>query len=166
MHQQTITYENYPWTTPLLENTIWIAVFVLGSIIFLLFNAWAAIIYLSYSLLCMYFLIPKFVCTSCSYYGKTCHSGQGRLAALLFSKGDTALFNSNFRYMRMAAPVFLAPIIAGAILFFLDTSWERMALTIGFGVLALWCTRIITKRLGCPHCNQNLGCPGCRKIQT
>ena len=166
MNQQAITYDYYPWTTPLLENTIWLGVFVLGSIIFLLFNVWSAMIYLGYSLLCMYVFIPKLVCTSCSYYGKTCHSGQGRLAALLFSKGDTTLFNSHFKYMRLAAPVFLAPIIAGAILFFFDVSWKHVTLTIGFGVLALWCTRMLTKRLGCPHCNQNLGCPGCQKITS
>jgi hypothetical protein len=166
MNQQTITYENYPWTTPLLENIVWLGVFSLGSIIFLLFNTWAALTYLGYSLLCIYLLIPRFVCTSCSYYGKTCHSGQGKLAALLFSRGDTALFNSNFKYMRLAAPVFLAPIIAGLVLFFLNISWERTALTIGFGVLALWCTRIVTRSLGCPHCKQKPECPGCRNIQT
>jgi hypothetical protein len=166
MNQQTIDYESYPWTTPLLENIVWLWVYVLGFIIFLLFNIWAALTYLGYSLVCMYLLIPRFVCTHCSYYGKICHSGQGRLSAFLFSRRDTTLFGSYFKYMRFAAPVFLAPLIAGLILFILHFSWERVALTIAFGMLALWCTRVVTKRLGCPHCNQKSVCPACRNIQA
>jgi hypothetical protein len=166
MNQQVIKYENYPWTTPLLENIVWIGVYVLGFIIFILFNVWVAMIYLGYSIVCMYILIPRFVCTHCLYYGKTCHSGQGRLAAFLFSRRDTTLFGSYFKYMRFAAPVFLAPLIAGLILLSLNFSWERVVLIISFGMLALWCTRIVTMRLGCPYCNQKSTCPAYRKIQA
>src|SRR3974390_1479227 len=92
MKDQITDYDKYPWTTPLLENVVWLVVYLLGSVIFLLFNTWAAAAYLGYCLVSMYLLIPRFVCTHCSYYGKTCHSGQGRIAALLFSKRDTERF--------------------------------------------------------------------------
>jgi len=166
MNKQTIIYENYPWTTPLIENIVWIGVYILGFTLFSLFNIWAALIYLVYSIVCMYLLIPGFVCTSCSYYGRTCHSGQGRISALFFPKRDTNLFSSYFKYMRLAAPVFLAPLIAGIILFFFHFSPELVILTIAFGITALWCTRIVTLKHGCPHCNQQSVCPGCQKIEA
>jgi hypothetical protein len=166
MKEQIIDYDSYPWTTPFLENTVWLGVYLLGSVIFLLCNTWAAAAYLGYCLVSMYLLIPRFVCTHCSYYGKTCHSGQGRLAALLFSKRDTELFKSCFKGMRLAAPVFLAPLIAALVLSFLHFSWGRAALAIGFGILALGCARMVTKGLGCPHCRQKSVCPACRNPQT
>jgi hypothetical protein len=166
MNEQITSYDSYPWATPFLENTVWLGVYLLGSIIFSLFDPWAAGAYLGYCFVSMYLLIPRFVCTHCSYYGKTCHSGQGRLAALLFSRRDTALFTLSFKCMRFAAPVFLAPLAAALILSFLHFSWGRVALTLGFGTLALWCTRVVTRRLGCPHCKQKSVCPACRNFQT
>lgn len=166
MNERSKTYDNYPWTTPFLENLVWLGVYVLGSIIFATFSTWAAAAYFGYCAVGMYLLIPRFVCTHCSYYGMTCHSGQGRLAALLFSKRDTGLFNSCFKSMRLAAPVFLAPLIAGLVLSVLRFSWEPVAMTVGFGILALGCTRMVTKRLGCPHCKQKPVCPACRNFKT
>ena len=165
MNQQTTIFENYPFTTPLLENFVWFEVYLLGFVIILLFNIWAAHIYLVYSLVSMYLIIPRYVCTSCSYYGKTCHSGQGRISALFFSKRDPNLFSSNFKYMRFAAPVFLFPLIIGVILIFIHYSFALALLTFAFGMTALCCTRIVTYKLGCPHCNQKSICPGCNKIR-
>jgi hypothetical protein len=166
MNDHIKTYDSYPWTTPLLENMVWLGVYVLGSVIFAIFSPWASAAYFCYCLISMYFLIPRFVCTHCSYYGMLCHSGQGRLAALLFSRRNTELFNSCFKGMRLAAPVFLAPLVAALILSFLRFSWGHVALTVGFGILALGCTRMVTKGLGCPHCKQRQVCPACRNLQT
>jgi hypothetical protein len=161
-----IHYDNYPWSTPLLENAVWLAVYALGFVIFSLLSAWAALAYLGYSLVCMYLVIPRFICTHCTYYGKTCHSGQGRLAALLFSKRETKRFGDYFKYMRFAAPVFLAPIVSGLVLLIIHFSWERVGLAIAFGILALGCTRIVTLKLGCPHCNQRSVCQAWQKSRV
>jgi len=162
MNEQIKIYDSYPWTTPFLENIVWLGVYLLGSIIFLMFSKWAAGAYLGYCFVSMYLLIPRLVCTHCAYYGRICHSGQSKLAALLFSKRDTGLFALCFKRMRFAAPVFLAPIIAALFLFFLHFSWGLVALVLGFGVLALWCTHAVTRGLGCPHCKQKSVCPACR----
>jgi hypothetical protein len=162
MKPSPIQYDNYPWTTPLLENAVWLVVYALGFVIVSLLSAWAALAYLGYSLVCMYLVIPRFICTHCTYYGKTCHSGQGRLAALLFPRQETGRFGDYFKYMRFAAPVFLAPIFCGLALFIIHFSWERVGLTIAFGILALGCTRIVTLNLGCPHCEQRSVCPAWR----
>ena len=123
MNECSKIYDSCPWSTPLLENTVWLGVYLLGSAIFAIMSPWVSAAYFGYCLVSMYLLIPRLVCTHCSYYGRTCHSGQGRLTALLFSKRDTELFESCFKNMGLAAPVFLAPLVAGLILSFLHFSW-------------------------------------------
>lgn len=71
--------DNYHWSVTLLENTAWWGVFGLGSAVLWTIHPLIAVAYLTYSLSCMYLLFPYLVCTSCSYYGHTCHSGQGRI---------------------------------------------------------------------------------------
>ena len=163
MEDSTCRGEDYPWTVPLLENAVWGGVYALGALILWRIHPVVAGAYLAYALACMYLLLPRLVCTSCSYFGRTCHSGQGRLAALLFAPRDQAEFARRFRSMRLAAPVFLAPLLAGIVLLPLRFSWRLAAATVVFGVLALGCTRLVTKRLGCPRCRQRHVCPGCAR---
>ena len=150
---------SYHWRVPLIENSVWVGVYLLGAAILWLLHPFVAAAYLAYSLVCMYVLVPRLVCTSCSYYGQTCHSGQGRIASLLFSPRPQAGFPSRFQYMRLAAPVFLAPLLAGGLLLVLRFSLARVVLTVLFGILALGVTRFVTTRLGCPRCQQRHICP-------
>lgn len=154
--------DNCHWAVPLLENTVWICVYALGSVIFWYLHPLASVAYLAYSLSCMYLLLPCLVCTSCSYYGRTCHSGQGRIASLIFSPRDNSEFPKRFRHMRLAAPVFLAPLLAGLVLLPFRFSPTLAVSTLGFGIIALGCTRLVTKRLGCRHCQQQRVCPACQ----
>jgi hypothetical protein len=153
--------DNYPWSVPLLENGVWFGVYGLGSAVLWTIHPLLAGAYVAYSLLCMYVLLPYLVCTSCSYYGHTCHSGQGQIAGLLFSPRDRAEFAVRFRHMRLAAPVFLAPLVGGITMAIVRPSFILAANTIGFGILALGCARLVTQRLGCPRCKQQSICPTC-----
>jgi len=159
MHPDTPCRGDYPWTTPLIENAVWLAVLALGSLIFSLAGTWAAAAYLGYSVACMYLFLPWKVCTHCAYHGRTCHSGQGRIAGLLFAKADAAEFSRRFKLMRLAAPVFLAPLVAGLAICAVHFMWWRLAATLGFGILALAVTRAVTCGLGCPRCEQRAVCP-------
>jgi hypothetical protein len=162
MARSSEIFDNYQWIVPLLENSVWIGVYALGSVIFSYIHPLASGAYLVYSLSCMYLLLPLLVCTSCSYYGRTCHSGQGQIASLLFSPQDKSEFSARFRHMRLAAPVFLAPLLAGVVLLFVRFSPGLAVSILAFGILALGCTRLVTKRLGCPHCQQQHVCPACQ----
>lgn len=165
MDQDPATYGRYPWATPVLENFVWLGTFTLGAFLCSLSNGWAAAAYLGYSLVCIYLLIPKWVCTRCSYHGRLCHSGQGMIAGLLFSRRDASSFGSYFKYNRFAAPVFLAPLVVGLILCVFRFSWGCLELTAAFGLVALGCTRAVTCRLGCPHCRQKAVCPAFKKFR-
>jgi len=165
MNHQAVLFERYPPTTPLLENIVWVLVYASGSALFLYTSVWAAEAYAAYCLISMYLLIPRLVCTHCAYFGQVCHSGQGLIAGVLFPKAEGAMFGSYFRFMGIASPVFLAPLIAGLILSVFQFSWEVLVLTAIFGILALWCTRVVTKKLGCPHCKQHSICPACTRTK-
>jgi len=154
-------YNEYPRSTPVIENAVWVAAIVLGAAILAPVHAAAAVAYAAYSVACLYLLIPRLVCTRCGYFGSTCHSGQGKIAALLFSPRDPSGFEASFRWMRLAAPVFLAPLVAGLPLLAIEFSVARLVLLAAFAVIALGLTRLVTKRLGCAHCRQRAACPAC-----
>ncbi len=155
---------NYHWRVPLIENSVWVSVYLLGSAILWLLHPVAAGAYLAYSLVCMYLVIPRLVCTSCNYYGQTCHSGQGRVASLFFASRPQSDFASRFRNMRLAAPVFLAPLLVGGVLLLFRFSVALAGSTVLFGILALGVTRFVTTRLGCPHCQQRHVCPAQQRV--
>ena len=160
---RSASFSGYPWSVPFIENAVWAAVYLLGSAIFWRVHPLAAGAYLVYSVSCMYLLVPRLVCTSCAYYGRTCHSAQGRIAALLFSPRDQREFPARFRYMRLAAPVFLFPVLAGAVLSVIRLSGTLAFSTLLFGVIALGFTRLVTTRLGCTRCEQRSVCPACHR---
>ena len=157
---------HYPWRVPLLENAVWVAVYLLGAAILGQVHPAAAGAYLVYSLVCMYLVLPRLVCTSCSYYGQTCHSGQGRIASWLFASRPQTGFGAAFRHMRLAAPVFLVPLLSGIVLLVLRFSLALAVSTVLFGVLALGVTRFITTRLGCPSCQQRHVCPAHQRVTS
>ena len=159
MNSQVVRFDRYPLAIAILENSVWFSIYALGSVLFLQLETWTAGAFAAYCVLSMYLVIPKLICTHCSYFGSICHSGQGRIASLLFTKSDQTTFSAHFRSMTLAAPVFLAPLIAGLALTLIRFSWQILGTTLVFGVLALWCSRMVTLRLGCPHCKQQPICP-------
>jgi hypothetical protein len=85
------------------------------------------------------------------------------LAARLFAPRDPGGFAARFRHMRLAGPVFTAPLLAGLVALPLRFSWSLAFLTAAFGVIALGITRLVTTRLGCARCAQRQVCPAaCR----
>lgn len=152
---------DYPWRVPALENLVWGVVMTLGAAILWGLHPALAIAYLAWSLLALYVLVPRLVCTACAYYGRTCHSGQGRLAARLGPRRDPAAFAARFRHVRLVGPVFTLPLLAGLVALPLHFGWTLALLTAAFGMVALGLTRVVTRRLGCARCAQRDGCPAC-----
>lgn len=152
---------DYPLRVPVLENLVWATTMALGTIILAGLHPALAAVYLIWSLLALYVLVPRLVCAACAYYGRTCHSGQGRLAARLGPRRDPGTFAARFRRMRLVGPVFTAPLLAGLIALPFRFDWRLALLTAAFGVVALGLTRVVTRRLGCARCAQSGACPAC-----
>ncbi len=150
---------DYPWHVPVLENLVWAATLALGAVILWGLHPALAIGYLAWSLLALYGLVPRLVCAACAYYGRTCHSGQGRLAPRLGPRRDSATFAARFRHMRLVGPVFTLPLLAGLVALPLRFEWRLALLTVAFGVVGLGLTRVVTLRLGCARCAQSATCP-------
>ncbi|MCD6523322.1 MAG: hypothetical protein J7K68_06320 [Candidatus Diapherotrites archaeon] len=76
-------YERY-WA--LITNVNLLVVLGIGFIGISLFNSVLAYLYLLGSLLVVYIVLRKEICTHCYYYGKWCSTGWGKLSAMLFRK--------------------------------------------------------------------------------
>jgi len=66
-------------------------------------------LYLAFSLVMIYVVLRRLVCTRCYYYGKRCGAGWGRLAAVMFSRRRPEEFNEN-------AGIRLAPAVYGLVM--------------------------------------------------
>ena len=152
---------DHPWRVPALENLVWAVAMALGAAILWGLHPALAIAYLVWSMLALYVLVPRLVCAACGYYGRTCHSGQGRLAARLGPRRDPAAFVARFRHVRLVGPVFTLPLLAGLVALPFRFEWRLALLTAAFGVVALGLTRVVTRRLGCARCAQRGICPAC-----
>ena len=82
--------ESFSKLTVLGENLLIFCMIIIGVIGMLPFQLYylpiISIIYLLFSLVMLFFLLRKHLCTNCYYYNKWCHCGWGKLASLIFKK--------------------------------------------------------------------------------
>jgi hypothetical protein len=155
-------YENFPIRIVILCNILPLLIYATGAAILAGFSGWIA---LGYVLFCLWleYRVLKYSCVNCTYYGKVCGSGKGKLCSLLFKPGDPRTFvQKEISWMELI-PDFLVsiiPFIGGVILLVLDFNW----LTVGLLALLLALTfggnAVIRGTFMCKHCRQReLGCP-------
>jgi hypothetical protein len=107
--------------------------------------------------------VLRTACTSCFYYGRTCGIGKGRLAALLFARGDPSAFASRDVTPRDLLPdllVALVPVLAGLGLLLRGFSWGLAGSLATILLLSTGGNGYVRGTLVCPRCRQReLGCP-------
>lgn len=154
--------EEYPAGEVIVGNVLmllWIgagtlAVYLLWPII-----AW---IFLGFSLLTIYVVLRKLVCTNCYYYGKRCSSGWGKLTAVMFSQGSIERFPEGMG-LKIAPFIYgsltVVPVAVLVFLMLKDFSWIQLLLLLfilGFGFYS----GTITRRNSCSRCKMRIICPG------
>ncbi|MFW9906069.1 MAG: hypothetical protein ACFFFH_17230 [Candidatus Thorarchaeota archaeon] len=157
--------ENYPIKIVCVSATLTIISYLLGTIVFYVFNPVLGLLFL---LLAVFTLIisMKFRCTSCYYLGKYCNFGLGKLAAILFKKEDSNEFSNPKKVIPTAILSFgtmLLPVIAGIGLNLFDFSLGYLSLLIiyilfgivpNFLVRGNFCDKCMQGQLGCPSYEQ------------
>ncbi|MBU0758350.1 MAG: hypothetical protein KKF44_09850 [Nanoarchaeota archaeon] len=155
------TYEYYPILSVISVIIFYIAVYAFGAYVMFRLHLASGIIYLIY-LLMLEFHVYKDACPHCYYYGKLCFSGRGRLAKLLYKKGEAKKFcerEFNFKDFLPQLVAVLVPVIVGI----------ALLVSRGFHILTLIATLypvfnwivinpLIFGKLGCPHCKQGKIC--------
>ncbi|MBI4702991.1 MAG: hypothetical protein HY744_17890 [Deltaproteobacteria bacterium] len=104
-------------------------------------------------------LLKKHNCSGCYYYGKSCHLGWGRLAALLFAQDS-----GNPRIgVVLAVPMYMAPppllLIAGVVIGVLLPVGAAHWVVLGVFV-ALNAASFALRPKGCGRCKVRAVCPG------
>jgi len=110
--------------------------------------------------------VLKRSCVNCTYYGKVCGFGKGKLCSLLFKKGDPEKFAEATVSWTAVLPdflVFIFPIIGGIVSLVRSFSWPVVVL---LGVLILLASvgnGVIRGLFACRYCRQGaIGCPAAK----
>lgn len=157
--------ENYPIKIVCVSATLTIISNLLGTLVFYVLQPVLGVLFL---LLAVFTIVVsmKLRCTHCFYLGKYCNFGLGKLAALLFKKGDSKEFKNPKKVIPTAILSFgtiLLPVIAGIGLILFDFSLVNLGLLlvyILFGILpnffirGNFCDKCMQGQLGCPSYEQ------------
>ena len=119
------------------------------------------IIYLLYIVL-MEFFVYKEACPHCFYYGKVCFSGRGKLANLLYKKGEPKKFCERpikFKDLIPQLIVVVVPVIVGIALL-ISRGFHLLTLIAVVYPVFNWfaINPILYGKLACPHCKQGKKC--------
>ena len=168
--EETQTYENFPAWIPAVCTLLTMSIYAIGAIILGRFGILWAGLYLAYCLW-IEFRVLKESCVDCTYYGKRCGLGRGRLCALLFREGDPSRFAEKNATWAAMVPDFLVPLIplVGGVILLLTRgfSWSLVILLVLLVVLYFGGNAVARGALACRYCRQReLGCPAEKLFQT
>ncbi len=143
-------------------NIIMLLLFALGTIACWFFNPIIAWIYLAFAVIMVGNVLRKLVCTNCYYYDRWCPIGWGKLAALLFKKGDISNFDSSIG-IKLAPPTYgiisFVPMIFVIISIVQNFSVFKLTVLIMLFSIIIY-TAAIGRKEACRNCKMRLLCPG------
>ena len=158
-------FERYPLWIVLLSNSVGVAIYLTGAAILAGFGLWMSALYLLYCL-GLELRLLKGHCVNCTYYGKVCGFGKGKLCAWFFKPGDPKKFataNISWANMLPDFAVLLWPAVGGIILLIQSFSWLLVGLLLLLLALSTTGNAIIRGSLVCRTCRQKqLGCPAAK----
>ena len=160
--EQIKAYENFPARLVFVSVLVNVSIYILGAAILSGYGPLMAGLYLLY---CIgnEVHIMKTSCVDCYYYGKWCALGKGKIAPLLFKKGDPLRFTMKDITWKDLVPdmlVLIFPLAGGGILLIRDLSWGMSGMLAGLLALSLGGNYLVRSRIACKFCKQREpGCP-------
>jgi hypothetical protein len=166
-------YTRYPLSSLLIYNGATILHFLLGGIGIILgynFSSWAGYafgsLYLAFSFIEMYVMMPLTVCPNCVYYrmkDSLCISGLNVISKKVAKEGDPkdfpkrgeGLFCNNNLYMA----ALVVPIIAMIPALILNFSFLLLAIFLAVVGLLLFRFFVVFTKIACVHCYAKYKCP-------
>jgi hypothetical protein len=166
-------YTRYPLSSLLIYNGSTVLHFLLGGIGIILgysFSSWAGYafgaLYLAFSFVEMYVMMPLTVCHNCVYYrmqDSLCISGLNVISKKVAKEGDPenfpkrgqGLFCNNNLYMA----ALLIPIIAMIPALILNFSFPLLAIFLAVVGFLLFRFFVIFTKIACVHCYAKYKCP-------
>jgi hypothetical protein len=166
-------YSRYPLSSVLIYNGSTILHFLLGGIGIVLgysFSPWAGytfgVLYLVFSFIEMYVVMPLAVCPNCIYYrakDSICISGLNILSKKIAKEGDLKDFSRRAEGLFCPNNLYLASLVVPilAMIAALIVNFSGTLLLIFLAVLGLLLFRffVIFPRIACLHCCAKYECP-------
>ena len=150
----------------LINNTPYLAMTVLGTIIFVagLGSSVRGLIvagtYLIYGLIGALWIMI-FVCPYCQYFNTNfCPCGYGKIAAKFREKSPEDMFSEKFKkHITVIIPLWIIPLIEGMIFLLLNYNLTLLILVIAFTLNSFIILPLLARIYGCGHCPQKNDCP-------
>jgi hypothetical protein len=166
-------YSRYPLSSVLIYNGSTILHFLLGGIGIVLgysFSPWAGytfgVLYLVFSFIEMYVVMPLAVCPNCIYYrakDSICISGLNILSKKIAKEGDLKDFSRRAEGLFCPNNLYLASLVVPilAMIAALIVNFSVALLLVFLAVVGLLLFRffIIFPRIACLHCRAKYECP-------
>ena len=161
-------YEQGPEEAPGLRvffsNFLFALWFAVGTFLCAALHPYIGLAYLIVAMSMVTVVMRKLVCTNCWYYGKWCSTGWGKLASLMFSKGDESKFRTSIG-VRMAPAVYgllaLVPLVLGTIAVIISPEQREVRIAALVGLVAVtFYSGYIARKKTCSTCRMNEHCPG------
>ena len=155
------TCNNYSWRIVIATTAFSLILYGAGMYIVFLYGSYWMLFYLAF-ILTLEIRLMKKSCVNCFYFGKYCAFGKGKLASLLFKKGNKAFNGCKVTNSDIIPELFVAiiPFAAGIYLLVHSFSWLLSVLIILLLFMSTAGNGYIRGTLACKFCRQReLGCP-------
>jgi len=166
-------YTRYPLSSVLIYNGATVLHFLLGGIGIILgynFSSWAGYafgsLYLAFSFVEMYVMMPLTVCSNCVYYrmkDSLCISGLNVISKKVAEEGDPKDFSKRAEGLFCPNNLYMASLIVPiiAVIPALVVNFSLPLLIIFLAVVGLLLFRffVILPRIACLHCSAKYKCP-------
>lgn len=152
-------FPEYPKAFILGRLILLAVIFGSGVYIFYQLKIELTFIYVFYSLLTISLVLPLSRCIFCSYHGKLCNVGWGKVAGYLFPRRSEDNFTSGYDYMLFVYPIWFFPLLGSLVQLARFRSLFWLIFSLGY-VLILILEKVYLKSLGCRFCAQRKICPG------
>jgi hypothetical protein len=156
------TYDEFPIWMVAISDTVAFGIYAIGTYIMFKLGAFWGWLYLIYCLT-VEFRVMRLSCIHCYYYGKLCGLGKGKLAALLFKKGEPKRFLEKKITWKDLVPDFLVsliPFILGIYLLIVRFNLLMLALLAILLLLTTVGNGFVRGSIACKFCKQReIGCP-------
>jgi hypothetical protein len=156
------TYESYPSRMVAASLLVTFTIYASGALVL---SGFGPVMTLSYLLFILWseVRVMRMSCVDCWYYGKRCAFGRGKVAALLFRKGDPARFAAKpITWVQLLPDMLvpLLPLVGGIVLLIRDFVLWRAALMVVLLAGAPYGNYFVRSSIACRFCKQReLGCP-------
>ncbi|MHA2138638.1 MAG: hypothetical protein ACW98G_12225 [Candidatus Hodarchaeales archaeon] len=159
--------ESFPFKIVCLSASLTIISYLAGAFVLYFFHPMLSALYLILAATTL-MVSMKLRCTHCYYLGRYCNFGLGKLAELIFSKGDPSEFRDPKKVGFtgfLSFGTMLIPVAIGLLLLVTEITLGNLGLLIGYFLIGI-APNFLVRGDFCDKCMQGeLGCPSYERMK-